>query len=66
MLENMRVQKPREFWISIAYFRASMVCYTPDGLFWLNLYISIEALYFGACFKSYFPLFESTKQYRDL
>ena len=25
MLENKRVQKPREFWISIAYFRASTV-----------------------------------------
>ena len=25
MLENKRVQKPREFWISTAYFRASTV-----------------------------------------
>ena len=25
MLENKRVQKPREFWVSIAYFRASTV-----------------------------------------
>ena len=36
MLENKRIQKPREFWISTAYFRASTVF---NNLFYIYPYL---------------------------
>jgi hypothetical protein len=36
MLENKRIQKPRQFWISTAYFRASTVSFFKNVLLGMN------------------------------
>ena len=49
MLEKKRVQKPRDFWISIAYFRASTVyvAFIEDNVFDLDKKVSIRAYVFA-------------------